>query len=312
MNDKNNEKVKQITKILKEKSESTLLKRIDGLMLKIETLIEHVLARPQPTIITQVPHKFEISNFGDAPSKLKIENFPEVQRVKGEMEVVVKNLTETQKVFVVNEQKVQEVEIKNHQEVQKVEVINHQKSPEVLKVEVTNQDKASTWVPEIITHAVKGMANMLTKLWAEGLTVRLADEEILKPKPVFIVDIQGRPVDLSKVGGGMMIPMLGGRPNGTVAIPSVINSGRAAVTTAGTPVQLSSSPIMSTKLYITSPASNGGYIYVGGATVSAVGGSEQGVLLTPTGSVTLDISDLSKVWIDATEDGEGVSYTYVK
>lgn len=187
--------------------------------------------------------------------------------------------------------------------------IDEKKTPVIEQI----GEKASGWVPGIVAHAIKGMMGGFAKLWDHGLTVRLDDEERLKPLPVIMLDVRGRPIDLSKVGQ-TIIPMPGGGAHmRDSSPPSFLTSGRRTVTNPGSPVQLmaQSSASLAKKVYITAPSSNGGYVYVGDLNVSAVSGSEKGVLLTPIGSVTIDINDVSKIWIDATVVGEGVTFTYV-
>lgn len=91
-----------------------------------------------------------------------------------------------------------------------------------------------------------------------------------------------------------------------------IKDGSKNVTTAGTRVQLTTT----TGTYchwvvVTARPANTGKIVVGGAAVVATAGSEVGAPILSAGdSCGLEINDLSKVWIDSTVNGEGVSFTY--
>lgn len=94
-------------------------------------------------------------------------------------------------------------------------------------------------------------------------------------------------------------------------IASEIRDNRQTVTTAGTAVQLSTSQIRAKRIIIQSESDNTGLIAVGGSTVVAAAGSQQGIVLVNAGdSVTLINNDLSEVYIDSSVNGEGVTYAY--
>lgn len=82
--------------------------------------------------------------------------------------------------------------------------------------------------------------------------------------------------------------------------------GRKTVTTAGTAVQLPGADVG--QVEVQALFANTGKIAVGGSGVSAVAGSEAGILLSAGQTQTVDVSDLKEVWIDATVSGEGVTY----
>jgi hypothetical protein len=92
---------------------------------------------------------------------------------------------------------------------------------------------------------------------------------------------------------------------------TTIASGRTAVPTAGTPVQLASSSTPSVKVIITAGKNNTGNIYFGDSTVSASSSTPVGAYIVPGGSITLELNDLSKIWLDAEVSGELVTYTYI-
>ena len=54
-----------------------------------------------------------------------------------------------------------------------------------------------------------------------------------------------------------------------------------------------------------------GVIAVGGKTVSANASTPSGAFMLQGSSITLEINDLSKVWLDATVSGDLVTYTYI-
>ncbi|MDB5177520.1 MAG: hypothetical protein JWN75_1188 [Candidatus Saccharibacteria bacterium] len=87
-----------------------------------------------------------------------------------------------------------------------------------------------------------------------------------------------------------------------------IGQGKKSVTTAGTDVVLAASTAAK---WVTVQAyrSNTGYIAVGAAGVDAVAAGD-GVQLAAGESVTIPVTNLSAVFIDATVNNEGVRYTY--
>ena len=86
---------------------------------------------------------------------------------------------------------------------------------------------------------------------------------------------------------------------------SSVGSGKTTVTTAGTQVVLSSSTATAS-VTIKALATNTGYIYVGASTVS----STDGFQLQAGEVVSMDVDNLSDIWIDSSVNGEGVSYIY--
>lgn len=86
-----------------------------------------------------------------------------------------------------------------------------------------------------------------------------------------------------------------------------VGSGHQTVAAAGSRVQLTttSTPILS--VTVKALAGNTGTIYVGGSNVSAANGYE----LVAGEPISLDVDNLTDVYIDAGVNGEGVSYIYV-
>jgi hypothetical protein len=93
----------------------------------------------------------------------------------------------------------------------------------------------------------------------------------------------------------------------TTTVCSTIGDGSKTVTTAGSRVALSATSVSCTRVYIVALEANTGTIWVGSNTVAA----GRGRPLVALQSEILDISDLSSIYIDATVDGEGVSYAYL-
>jgi deoxyhypusine synthase len=85
--------------------------------------------------------------------------------------------------------------------------------------------------------------------------------------------------------------------------------GRKTVTTAGTAVRLGTESIRS--LAITALSTNTGTICVGGSTVKAKAEERRGIPLAAGQSVSIDTDDVADAWLDATVNGEGVSWMAV-
>lgn len=89
-----------------------------------------------------------------------------------------------------------------------------------------------------------------------------------------------------------------------------LGSGNKVVTTAGTPVQLTSTVTPIVWVIITAAPANGGKITVGDSSVVATADAERGVTLSAGDSVMLPIIDLSLVYLDTTNSGDEVGYLY--
>lgn len=100
---------------------------------------------------------------------------------------------------------------------------------------------------------------------------------------------------------------LSGLLNGVTVLPySLIGNNVAVVTTAGTRVALATTTAIKS-VTIRAKSVNTGLIYVGSASVAASNGFQ----LSPAETVSLDIDNLSKVYIDSAVNGEGVSFIYL-
>lgn len=89
-----------------------------------------------------------------------------------------------------------------------------------------------------------------------------------------------------------------------------IVSGSKAVTTAGTRVQLVSSPTEAKRLDVTANFNNTDMIVIGGSGVVASQGTRKGVPIAPGNTYTFTITDVSLVWIDSVVSGEGTTFNY--
>lgn len=91
---------------------------------------------------------------------------------------------------------------------------------------------------------------------------------------------------------------------------TTIWDGRRTVTTAGTAVRLDTTAIKCSKVEITALINNVDVVVVGSSTVVAAEATRRGTPLMQGDSVTLYVNDLSKIYIDAVNSGDGVSYSY--
>lgn len=93
-----------------------------------------------------------------------------------------------------------------------------------------------------------------------------------------------------------------------VQIPGLpgIYTGKATVSTAGTRVVLASAQAI-TSVTVKALSTNTGLIYVGNSTVASTNGFQ----LSAGDSVSMDVTDLSTVYLDCAVSGEGVSYLAV-
>jgi len=89
----------------------------------------------------------------------------------------------------------------------------------------------------------------------------------------------------------------------TIAAPTTIYHAKKTVTTAGTRVALASSQAVRS-VCIKALQTNGGYIYVGDVSTS----STTGFQLLAGDTISLDIANLSTIYIDSSVSGEGVTY----
>lgn len=97
---------------------------------------------------------------------------------------------------------------------------------------------------------------------------------------------------------------------GGATVNTTIGNGRKVVTTAGTAVTLAASTVIK-EVTITAEISNTSTVVVGGSGVIASLATRQGTPLEAGDSATISIDDLSKVYIDALVNGEGVTFTYL-
>lgn len=100
-------------------------------------------------------------------------------------------------------------------------------------------------------------------------------------------------------------------PDGTTVgtTDSSVGDGRKVVATAGTAEALATSTSCKS-VTITAETDNTGVISVGGSTVVAALATRRGTPLNAGDSMSIGINDLSKIYLDTTVNGDGVTYTY--
>jgi len=112
-------------------------------------------------------------------------------------------------------------------------------------------------------------------------------------------------IKMLKVGadsGGVMSELI---------LPSTIVDGRKTVVAAGTAEKLVATATACRQVTITALLTNNDYVVVGSSTVVAASGTRRGIPLVAGQSITMDIDDVSKIYIDAVVTGEGVSFMYL-
>lgn len=154
------------------------------------------------------------------------------------------------------------------------------------------------------------MGNVLLALEAGGVRQREVYEETVDVFGKKVMEM--KPKDTFKIDERQMQALMAAVTNsGAPEAPSGgLYSGRQVVTTAGTAVPLSATKERCENITIIAESDNSGIISVGDASVVAAEGSQRGAILTPLGSLSVKVGDLSKIYIDATVSGDGVSIAY--
>ena len=108
---------------------------------------------------------------------------------------------------------------------------------------------------------------------------------------------------LEQGSSGNLTPIL----NGVNILPYTINgNGVTTVPSPGTAVQLASNTATAS-ITIRALSTNTGRIYVGTSSVSSANGFQ----LSASETVSLDLNNLNKIYLDADNSSEGVSYIYI-
>lgn len=85
---------------------------------------------------------------------------------------------------------------------------------------------------------------------------------------------------------------------------TAIHSGQVSVSTPGTAVPLTATSTLVSIVTIKANSANVGAVYVGDSSVT----STTGLVLSAGESVDVKIDDINKIYIDAANSGDGVSY----
>lgn len=101
---------------------------------------------------------------------------------------------------------------------------------------------------------------------------------------------------------GNLTPLL----SGVTILPYTVVGNGKTTTTAGVAVQIASSTSIAS-VTLRALSSNTGKVYVGNSTVTALNGFQ----LAADETVSIDINNLNKVYIDVAVNGEGVTYIYL-
>ena len=86
--------------------------------------------------------------------------------------------------------------------------------------------------------------------------------------------------------------------------------GRTTVDAAGTPVQLTTEYVRSVAVAISADSGNTGAVAVGNESVVAASGSQSDALaiLSAGDELSLEVSDPTKIWVDAATAGDAVAW----
>jgi len=121
---------------------------------------------------------------------------------------------------------------------------------------------------------------------------------------------RARPIELTE-NGNIPVEL---RSSSDAAIDTLImtgiGDGRKTVAAAGTAERLAGLTTCK-KVVITAELDNAGTVVVGGSTVVAALATRRGTPLTPGDSVAIETNNLNNIWLDATSNGDGVTYHYV-
>ena len=94
-------------------------------------------------------------------------------------------------------------------------------------------------------------------------------------------------------------------------IAGKIVSGRKAVASAGTAVQLTTTSTHCFMVIVSADLGNTNPVVIGGSDVVAVSGSQKGIVLVPGNNpVMIVIDDVNKIYVDSQSDGDAVCYAY--
>jgi len=172
---------------------------------------------------------------------------------------------------------------------------------------VVPKPKVTVNVPPIKVPDVIMPEEMNVKGW-----VSLMGVDLNNPLPVQLRDNKGNPVNLienltqiNSAGGG-------GRTNNVTVRQLDIHSIGDGIQTAiaGTAIVLTTSSISCKRIHIMGRTQNTDYVVVGSSTVVAAEETRRGIPLSAGQSITMQIDNVQKVYIDSIVNGEGVTFLY--
>lgn len=92
-----------------------------------------------------------------------------------------------------------------------------------------------------------------------------------------------------------------------------IVSGTKTVSTAGSRVQITTTSIPMTGVWLAADTGNTNPVVVGDSSVVAAAGSEQGILLFPGNPpMFLPVTNLNMLWVDSQTNGDKLCYAYLQ
>lgn len=89
-----------------------------------------------------------------------------------------------------------------------------------------------------------------------------------------------------------------------------IASGNKTVATAGTAVPLISAQTQAKRLDVTANYNNVDIVTIGGSGVVGAQTGRKGVPIASGNTYTFTITDISNIWVDAVNSGDGVTFNY--
>lgn len=170
------------------------------------------------------------------------------------------------------------------------------------KIEVSNFPESDA---PVIVSAIKALTNRLKAAATAFISNRDPKEAI----PVVLTDYERKRFYTAMFNMGGVSFDTSTIENNT-RIPSSIGDGRKVVTAAGTRERLVAASTGCKYVDIMAEVDNTGEIVVGGSTVVATAATRRGIPLYAGQSIRMEIGDLYNIYIDATVNGEGVTFTY--
>ena len=155
-----------------------------------------------------------------------------------------------------------------------------------------------------IATAIQKMVKELKRMQSEGMETSSGHSELLNERFDDMLQV------MSRLGFPGSIKLASGSSVEIKPAQSIV-TGTKTVTTAGTAVQLSTSSVACKYVMLNADEGNtGGLVFVGDSSVTALSGSQQGLQITPTANLKVEINNLNELWVDSQEDGDQLCYAY--